>query len=180
MSALVADGCSEAADPGPRSRRVRRRFPQRNQRHSTLAIISQRPLCRAIITQPVLLDLSLCPPRANERRGSRLSRLRDTVRFHQEQFSLVKPQKRLRTLRVGAPAEHIALWLTLLRLCPNHRLRSTEFRIGSCLPCSSFPVSGIGFNGRPIPLFLACLRISRLTSPHAPGFALSTGLFRCH
>lgn len=79
---------------------------QRRQRDPPLAIVDQCPLGRTLIAQPVVFHLPLRLPRADKRRDRGRPRLRQTIRFHQEQLAFPQPEKWFVALGIGTVAEH--------------------------------------------------------------------------
>lgn len=84
----------------------RYRTPQRRQCDSVAAVIDQSPFSGAIVTKPIVLDLALLLPGSNKRRRRGLSCWNGAVGFDQKQFAFPESEKRFRTLRIGASAQH--------------------------------------------------------------------------
>ena len=93
----IAGRCSHAQD-GP---------PQCSQGDSMIPIVNQRPMCGAVITQPVVLYTPLLLPGANKRRHRSFSRFVHAVRLDQKQLAISEPKEGFATLGIGATAEHI-------------------------------------------------------------------------
>lgn len=90
-----------------------------------IAIVDQRPLCRAFIAQPKMFHLTLLLPRTDKGRSRRLARFGKTIRFYQEELAFPQPEKGFVTSRVGAMAKHddcFLLFETRSKSCRIHIL----------------------------------------------------------
>lgn len=101
---------------------------QRSQRDSAIAVVDQRPFQRAVIAQPVVLNFALVLLCTYKRRRWGIPRFGQTVGLNQKQLAFSESEKRFRTLRIGASAQHSSLLTSnLSKFAQTNPWRATGF-----------------------------------------------------